>query len=51
MLANTGLYVKEIAYELEFESDKAFIGFFKYHEGLYPGEWRDRYYKIHMNNR
>lgn len=51
LLANTGLYVKEIAYELEFESDKAFIGFFKYHEGLYPGEWRDRYYKIHMNNR
>ena len=51
LLSNTGLYVKEIAYELEFESDKAFIGFFKYHEGLYPAEWRDRFYKIHMNNR
>ena len=51
LLSNTGLYVKEIAYELEFENDKAFIGFFKYHEGLYPAEWRDRFYKIHMNNR
>lgn len=50
LLSNTGLYVKEIAYELKFESDKAFIGFFKYHEGLYPTEWRDRFYKIHMNN-
>ena len=50
LLANTGLYGKEIAYQLGFASDKAFIGFFKYHEGVYPAEWRGRFYKIHMNN-
>lgn len=51
LLANTGKYVKEIAYELEFESDKAFIAFFKYHEGVFPSEFRDRFYKIHMNRK
>lgn len=51
LLANTEKYVKEIAYELEFSDDKAFIGFFKYHEGVYPSEFRNRYYRIHMNNR
>ena len=51
LLANTEKYVKEIAYELEFENDKAFIGFFKYHEGVFPSEFRDRFYKIHMNRK
>lgn len=51
LLAGTGKYVKEIAYELDFASDKAFIGFFKYHEGVYPSEFRNRFYQIHMNNR
>ena len=50
LLANTGRYVKEIAYELGFGSDNAFIGFFKYHEGLSPSEFRENFYKIHMNN-
>lgn len=50
LLSNTRKYVKEIAYELEFASDKAFIGFFKYHEGVSPSDFRDRFYKIHMNN-
>ena len=49
-LCNTGKYIKEIAYELDFNSDKAMIGFFKYHEGLFPSEFRNRFYKIHMNN-
>lgn len=51
LLANTEKYVKEIAYELEFDSDKAFIGFFKYHEGIFPSEFKDRFYKIHMNRK
>ena len=51
LLANTEKYVKEIAYELEFDNDKAFIGFFKYHEGVFPSEFRDRFYKIHMNRK
>ncbi len=51
LLANTGKYIKEIAYELNFESDKAFIGFFKYHEGVFPSDFRSKFYKIHMNNK
>lgn len=49
LLANTEKYVKEIAYELKFDSDKAFIGFFKYHEGVFPSEFREKFFKIHMN--
>lgn len=51
MLCNTDKYVKEIAGELGFADDKAFIGFFKYHEGCFPGEFRARFAKTHMNNK
>ncbi len=51
LLCNTEKYVKEIAAELAFPSDKAFIGYFKYHEGCYPSEFRNRFGKIHMNNK
>lgn len=50
-LANTGRYIKEIAGELGFSSDKAFIAFFKYHEGLSPSTFRNSFFKIHMNSR
>lgn len=50
-LANTDKYVKEIAADLGFPSDKAFIAYFKYHEGCFPSEFRNRYGKIHMNSR
>ena len=50
LLLNTGKYIKEISAELNFPSDKAFIAFFKYHEGIYPSEFRDRFSRIHMNN-
>lgn len=48
-LCNTELYIKEIASILGFSDDKAFIGFFKYHEGIYPAEFRNRFSKTHMN--
>lgn len=51
LLCNTDLYVKEIAAELSFTDDKAFIGFFCYHEGCYPSEFRNRFAKLHMNSR
>jgi AraC-like DNA-binding protein len=51
LLCNTEKYVKEIAAELAFPSDKAFIGYFKYHEGCYPSEFRNRFGKTHMNKR
>lgn len=51
MLANTEKYVKEIAAEVGFADDKAFVGFFKYHEGIYPSEFRNRFYGVHMNKK
>lgn len=51
LLCNTDKYVKEIAAELEFSSDKAFIGFFKYHEGVFPEGFRRRLSKTHMNSK
>ena len=50
LLCNTNGYVKEIAWELGFSDDKAFIGFFRYHEGCTPTEFRNRFSKIHMNS-
>ena len=51
LLSHTSKYVKEIAADLRFKDDKAFIGYFKYHEGVSPTEFRRRYGKIYMNNR
>ena len=50
LLCNTELYIKEISDRLNFTSDKAFISYFKYHEGCYPSSFRSRYGKLHMNN-
>lgn len=50
-LSNTTKYVKEIAGELEFSDDKAFLAWFRYHEGCFPSEFRNRYGRLHMNNR
>ncbi len=49
LLCNTELYVKEIAARLNFADDKAFIAFFKYHEGCSPSEFRNRFGRLHMN--
>ena len=51
LLCNTDAYVKEIAAALGFATDKAFIGYFKYHEGCFPAAFRARFSKTHMNNR
>ena len=51
LLSNTDKYVKEIADDLGFGSDKCFIGYFKYHESCSPLEFRNKYGKIHMNNK
>ena len=51
LLCNTNAYVKEIAAELGFATDKAFIGHFKYHEGCFPTAFRARFSKTHMNNK
>lgn len=51
MLCNTDLYVKEIAAELSFPSDKALLAYFRYHEGCTPTEFRNRFGRIHMNRK
>lgn len=51
LLCNTDAYVKEIAAALGFATDKSFIGYFKYHEGCFPSQFRARFAKVHMNNR
>jgi len=51
LLCNTDMYVKEIAAELGFSCDKAFIGYFCYHENCSPTAFRERFCKLHMNSR
>ena len=51
LLSNTDLYIKEIAKELSFSDDKALIGYFKYHEGCSPTEFRNRFSRLHMNSK
>lgn len=51
LLCNTEKYVKEIAAELNFQSDKAFIAYFKYHEKCFPSEFRNRFGQLHMNKK
>ncbi len=51
LLSNTNKYVKEIASALEFVDDKAFIGYFKYHENCSPTEFRNRFSRLHMNSK
>lgn len=51
LLCNTNKYIKEIAFELGFCSDNAFIAFFRYHEGMYPEKYRNSFFKTHMNSR
>ena len=51
LLCNTGKYVKEISAELGFSNDKEFVGYFKYHEGCFPSEYRKRFPMTHMNRK
>ncbi len=49
LLCCSGMYVKEIAAQLGFPSDKAFIQFFTFYEGESPGAYRERFRRVHMN--
>ena len=51
LLCNTDYSSKQISAMLEFSESSAFINFFKYHEGLTPSTYRNRYTKIHMNKK
>lgn len=51
LLLNTGLSVKQIAANLGFSYENNFIKFFIYHEEITPVQFRNKYFKIHMNNK
>lgn len=49
LLINTDYSVKEIAEQAGFESENAFVKFFKYHEKTTPTLYRHRFFHLHMN--
>ncbi len=51
LLVNTNDSIKEIATKASFESENAFVKFFKYHEKTTPTIFRKKFFEIYMNNR
>ena len=51
LLVNTDCSIKEIAAECSFDGENALIKFLKYHKGTTPTLLRNKFYRIHMNNR
>ena len=50
-LLNTNDTVKEVALHCGFEDENDFVKFFKYHEGVTPTQFRNEFFRIHMNAR
>jgi AraC-like DNA-binding protein len=51
LLRETDLSIKEISYMLGFGDNKYFMKIFKMYETLTPSEYRNSYYRTHLNNR
>ena len=51
LLLTTDKPIKELAEELGWESENAFIHYFRYHTGMGPGRFRGVYHHTHMNDR
>ncbi len=51
VLINTNDSIKEIAANCGFEEENLFVKFFKYHEGITPTQYRNKFFYIHMNNK
>lgn len=51
LLLTTEASIKDIAYELGFRDENLFVKFFKYHENMSPTNFRNMYFKLHMNNK
>lgn len=49
LLINTNDTIKEISRKCGFEDENLFLKFFKYHEGKTPTQYRDEYFRVHMN--
>lgn len=50
LLCNSNHSIKEIADILSFDTDNAFIKFYKYHEHISPNKFRNKYSFLYMNN-
>jgi AraC-like DNA-binding protein len=51
LLCDSSLSVKEIAFSLGFKDEKYFMKLFKSYENLTPSEYRNSFYKTHLNNK
>ena len=51
MLLNTDLRIYEISATCGFEDENTFFKFFKYHTGITPTEYRNSFFRTHMNDR
>jgi YesN/AraC family two-component response regulator len=51
LLLTTMLSVKQIAGEIGYEDENAFVKFFVYHEKMSPTVFRNNYFNTHINNR
>ena len=49
LLMNTNDTIKEISQKCGFEDENLFLKFFKYHEGKTPTQYRDEFFRVHMN--
>lgn len=50
-LANTDDTLKSLAGQCGFEDENAFVKFFRYHAGLTPTEYRNRFFRVHRNEK
>ena len=42
---------QEIALQCGFDDENKFVKFFKYHEGITPTQFRNRFFHVHMNSK
>ena len=51
ILINTDMRIYEISAACGFEDENTFFKFFKYHTGITPSEYRNSFFRTHMNDR
>lgn len=50
LLSSSNLSIKEIANEVGFQDEKYFMRVFKKYKKMTPSEFRNAYYRTHLNN-
>lgn len=51
LLINSQFSIKDIASSCSFSDENTFVKFFKYHTGITPTAFRNKYYHLHINTR